>query len=206
MEETYRCTARSLTPAVDTLTGWTNAIMSLAQDGRRTVRIDCEKDRIPAGLLAAFVHALPNLRGKGCQAQLENVSPEGLHAVHAFKLDELAAIDASRFADGTFAETAGALTYADNGLLVIEIDKDAGQNHRLISSPNQNWLQGISCRMVALDLRQLDHINSVLVALFLRINQAAKPAITELRNVNRQVDIQLNQLRINHLLKIRPSK
>ena len=78
----------------------------------------------------------------------------------------------------------------------------AGQNPRMTTPLSYSWLGRVATVKVGVDLAEVAHINSVLVAWLLHLGQAAKPAAFELRNVSPQVAIQLKQLRLNHLLTV----
>ena len=67
---------------------------------------------------------------------------------------------------------------------------------------SHEWVRGLTVSAASIDLSQVDHLNSLLVAWMLQINQGVGQGRCRLINVGRQAVAQLTQLRLNHLLNI----
>lgn len=93
-----------------------------------------------------------------------------------------------------------------DGTAGILVHGPALQNARLSLPGAYAWMRRLAADLLIIDLAELPHINSVLVAWILQIGQAGKPAPLQLHNVNRQVSIQLSQLRLHHLLDVKTSE
>jgi hypothetical protein len=64
------------------------------------------------------------------------------------------------------------------------------------------WAGGISGGAITVDLANIDHINSVMIAWLLQLVQSAKPTPVEVRRAKPGVSTQLKQLRLDHLLRM----
>ena len=91
----------------------------------------------------------------------------------------------------------------EGGTVWIDIDRKAGDDGRLSHAQSHRWMSGIAADAVMIDFGKLEHVNSSIVAWLLLLVQAARPARFELRHVHRQVQAQLTQLRLNHLLTVK---
>jgi hypothetical protein len=90
-----------------------------------------------------------------------------------------------------------------DGAAEIHVQRTALQNARLSLPGAYAWMRRLVSGELVVNLEELPHINSVLVAWILQLSQAAKPAQLTLRKVARQVNIQLMQLRLHHLLSVK---
>lgn len=77
-------------------------------------------------------------------------------------------------------------------------ERRPGFGHQLY----HQWTSGIQAAAIAVDCGRLDHVNSVFIAWLLQMVQAAKPVQVRVRRAKPQVQTQLRQLRLDHLLII----
>lgn len=200
MEHFVRCAFTQIVPATDDVAGWAQAIAAQALTPSTGIDIDCQNGRLPAGLFAGLKQAALDLKMRGGGIRLLNASPTVQAALGVFQVGNAVTVIGHQ-ATGT-AQLPGTLSYAGSGHIAIVIDKQANQDNMNII-PNQQWMQGIACVLVSIDLHEINHVSSIMIAWLLQLANAAKPAATELRGITRQVDIQLSQLRIGQLMSIK---
>jgi anti-anti-sigma regulatory factor len=114
-----------------------------------------------------------------------------------------------RFALGDAARSIGQVgdrpyqvSVAADGSLTLVLLKGIGQHHHMNESASYEWLRGLDASAVVIDMSQMEHLNSLLVAWLLQMNQGAGAGRCRLVHVGRQAVTQLSQLRLNHLLVI----
>ncbi len=86
--------------------------------------------------------------------------------------------------------------------LVIKPKANATTFPNLSSHPGHDWLQGLTAGSITIDLTAVQQINSVVVAWMLRLAQDSAPLRLKLSKVSRQVETQLRQLRLDHILAL----
>ena len=91
---------------------------------------------------------------------------------------------------------------ASDGSVKVRLHKGIGQHAHLNESSSYDWIRGLDASVVEVDLALIEHLNSLLVAWLLQINQGAGAGRCKLMRVGRQAVAQLTQLRLNHLLTI----
>lgn len=94
------------------------------------------------------------------------------------------------------------LAFPAPGTLLVRLGRDAGGHRLLADTVSHDWLRGLLAECVRIDLGDLTHINSLLIAWLIQAGQAGAPGRVELINVHAQAATQLGQLRLTHLLPI----
>ena len=197
MTEPLHCTLAELAPIRHDRAAWNQALIdALARAGTTSLVLDLAgADRIDAGLLASLGPVEQDVLRRGGSLRISVPDVETRQLLRLANLERLL-VDASGVCDLSCL-----VAYTDKEV-TITIQRNAGLNQNMATPLSYAWLGHVTTPKVGVDLTEVLHINSVLVAWLLQLGQAAKPATFELRNVNRQVAIQLNQLRLNHLLAI----
>ena len=170
--------------------------VALALGGEVLVRLDgCE--RLPVDVLEVLLTLATAHRGR---IRLRGASATVARAV--------AVADAGAFlvVDGGQRPIAGdrpfTLLFPAPGVLRLRLEREAGNHRQLSDAISYDWLRGILADRLCLDLVELIHINSLLIAWLIQANQAIAPGKVELTNVHAQAATQLAQLRLTHLLPI----
>lgn len=94
------------------------------------------------------------------------------------------------------------ITFPGPGILGLRLAREAGSHRMLADAISHDWLCGVQADRLRLDLSELTHINSLLIAWLIQVGQAIAPGKVELVNVHPQATTQLGQLRLTHLLPI----
>lgn len=94
------------------------------------------------------------------------------------------------------------LAFPVPGILQVRLDRDACAHRLLADTISHDWLRGLRADRLRIDLGELTHINSLLIAWLIQVGQASAPGKAELINVHVQAVAQLGQLRLTHLLPI----
>lgn len=197
MPEPIRCTIAELNPPRRDRAAWNQVLIgALARGSSTSLVLDIGGSaRIDAGLLACLGVVEQDVLRRGGSLRVDAPTFETRQLLRLANLERLL-VDPT----GVF-DLSCQVIYGDTEISVI-IHRNAGQNPRMTTPQSYGWISSVATEKVAVDLAEVQHINSVLVAWLLQLGQAAKPASFELRNVSRQVAIQLNQLRLNHLLTV----
>lgn len=197
MSEPLRCTLASLAPARRDRSAWNQALIgALTQAATTSLTIDLrDATRVDGGFLACLGPVEQDVLRRGGSLRIDAPDLELRQLVRLANLERLL-IDPSGVCDLSCQ-----VAYGDQEV-AIAIQRTAGQNPRMTTPLSYAWLGRVATARVTVDLSEVQHINSVLVAWLLQLGQAAKPAAFELHHVSRQVAIQLNQLRLNHLLTV----
>jgi hypothetical protein len=203
MPNVERYAFTQVTPATDNAAGWARALANLAKPSCTLIEVDCQNGRLPAGLFAGLNLAASELQERKCSIRLINASAAAQAALRVFGASELVSVSGQNPQIPPHLRIPGTIRYDGAGQIVITVEKNANQDSSLKSTPDQQWIQGLACVLLSIDLHDVGHVSSNLVAWLLQLAQAAKPAATEVRGVSRQVSIQLSQLRLNHLMGIK---
>lgn len=91
---------------------------------------------------------------------------------------------------------------SEDGTVQVVLHKGIGQHPHMNEAASHEWVRGLDATAVVVDLGQIEHLNSLLVAWLLQLNQGAGVGRCRLVQVGRQAVAQLTQLRLNHLLAI----
>lgn len=94
------------------------------------------------------------------------------------------------------------IIFTGPGIVGLRLVREAGSHRLLADAVSHDWLRGIRIERLSLDLGELTHINSLLIAWLIQVGQAVAPGRVELANVHPQAATQLAQLRLTHLLPI----
>lgn len=197
MSEPLRCSLTEATPARRDRAGWNQALIAIMTRGG-AVGLVLELrgvDRLDSGFLASLGPVEQDVQRRGGSLRLDAPEVEQRQLIRLVGLERL-------LTDSSGAGDLSCQAVCTDQEVVITIQRNAGQNSRLTMPLSYAWLERVATSMVGVDLSEVVHVNSVLVAWLLQLGQAAKPATFELRNVSRQVAIQLKQLRLNHLLTV----
>lgn len=191
-------TITSITLA-DLLVGDVRARLSGLLSPQATVAIVCNGvQRLPISMLALALEVAASSPGL---LRLEGLS--------AFTLKALQVIDPQRrlvVDDPTRVVQVGDRPYQvsvhADGRIQLLLQKGIGQHAHMTESASYEWIRGVDATAVILDLSQIEHLNSLLVAWLLQLNQGAGAGRCRLVQVGRQAVAQLSQLRLNHLLVV----
>lgn len=199
MDQTPRCRAASIAPLRRTRAGWNQALLAAAAaTGHRMVLDLDDGSRLDCGLIASLGPVEQELLRRGGSLRLHAPDP-GLRTLVALAgLQRLLPSEG-----GAPLELSCAVVFTDDELRVT-VQHGIGLNPRLSTPAGHDWMARVAARRVIVDLAELSHVNSVIVAWLLQLAQVAKPADLALANVSRQVGIQFNQLRLNHVLQVLP--
>lgn len=94
------------------------------------------------------------------------------------------------------------ITFPSSGSICLRLGREAGSHRLLADAISHDWLRGLLADRLRIDLGELTHINSLLIAWLIQVSQAIAPGRVELANVHVQAATQLGQLRLTHLLPI----
>lgn len=164
-----------------------------------TVVVDCDSvARLPVGVLAAAQEAAAASNGF---LRLQGLSTTARLALLVVDPDRrLAVDDPARLPH--VGERPFQVTITVDGNVAVRLLKGIGQHVHLSESASYDWIRGLDANVVEVDLSQIEHLNSLLVAWLLQLNAGAGPGRCKLVRVGRQAVAQLSQLRLNHLLTI----
>jgi hypothetical protein len=183
----------------DLMVGDVRAALARLLSPSATVAISCAGvARLPVAVVAI---ALELAAATGGFLRLEGLSAQTLQALHVIDPERRLAVD-----DATRVTLVGERPYqvraGVDGSLHLLLGKGIGQHPHMTEAASHEWIRGIEATSVMLDLAQIEHLNSLLVAWLLQLNQGAGPGRCRLVQVGRQAAAQLSQLRLNHLLVI----
>lgn len=165
-----------------------------------TVVVVCEGvPRLPVGILAAAKEAAAANNGF---LRLEGLSASARLALQVVDSERRLAVDDPARQPQVVGERPFQVTITTEGSVLVRLLKGIGQHVHLSESGSYDWIRGLDANVVEVDLSQIEHLNSLLVAWLLQINQGAGVGRCKLIRVGRQAVAQLTQLRLNHLLTI----
>lgn len=199
MTDASQFTYADLRPGVPSRAAWNQVLVDhIVRSGHLVVDINATT-RIDAGFIAALGPAEQERLRHGGSLRLQVAADDQRTLLRLSGHDRLLIATAGSMAQDLSCQ----VTCTENDV-TIRVQTAALQNERLALPPSYSWIRSLDVPRLVIDLENLPHINSVLVAWILQLAQAAKPAVINLRNVNRQVNIQLTQLRLHHLLALDP--
>jgi hypothetical protein len=191
-------TITSITLA-DLLAGDVRARLTSLLTPQGTVAISChEVPRLPVGMLAVALNVAATTSGF---LRLEGLSAYALKALQVIDPDRrLAVDDVTRVAH--VGERPYQVSLTPDGRLQLLLNKGLGQHAHMTEASSYEWIRGLDATTVIIDFTHVEHLNSLLVAWLLQLNQGAGPGRCRLVQVGRQAVAQLRQLRLNHLLVV----
>jgi anti-anti-sigma regulatory factor len=197
MADVPRCTYAEMAPGQATRAAWNQVLVEYQPVSQPlTIALDGVKT-LSSGFLAALAPAENERLRQGGGLRLEASEDELRLLIRLVGQERLLnAIPNSMSMD------LSCQVQSNDEEIVISVQATALQNGRLVLPGSYSWMRRLVTQRIVVDLGQLPHINSVLVAWILQIGQAAKPATLTLVNVSRQVNIQLTQLRLHHLMTV----
>ncbi len=186
-------------PLAELLSGDCRARLAQVMSPRVTVVVSCEETtRLPVAVVAA---ALEATTASGGFLRFEGVSVVARLALQVADPDHLLAVSevvrAAHVGDRPFQVRLG----LDGGMHVLLL-KGIGQHPHMNEAAAYEWVRGLDATAVVVDMAHIEHLNSLLVAWLLQINQGVGAGRCRLLHVGRQAEAQLSQLRLNHLLSI----
>jgi len=200
MNQPHRCHSAAIVPIRRTRAGWNQALLAAAADAGNQLVLDLdEAGRFDAGLIACLSLVEQELLRRGGWLRLEVNDPAVRALIALAGLQRLMPA-----AGGSPLELSCAAVFGDDELR-LTVQHGLGLNPRLATLSSHDWMSRLAVSRATVDMAELTHVNSIIVAWLLQLAQAAKPAELVLVNVNRQVAIQFNQLRLNHVLQVQPS-
>lgn len=166
---------------------------------RATVVVSCgDAVRLPVRVLAVALETTAAMAGL---LRFEGLTAVTRLALHVVDPDRRLAVSetarASHVGDRPFH-----VGLTDDGNVHIVLIKGIGQHHHMNEAASYEWVRGLDATAVLVDMSNIEHLNSLLVAWLLQINQGAGVGRCRLLKVGRQAQAQLSQLRLNHLLAI----
>ena len=199
MNQPNRCQLATIAPVRRTRAAWNQALLVAASSSDQRLLLDLESaGRLDAGLVACLALVEQELLRRGGSLRVHATDPTLRTLIALAGLQRLLPTDG-----GAPLELSCAAVFGDEDLTVT-VQHDIGLNPRLSLPASHGWIGRVTLRRATIDLGELSHVNSVIVAWLLQLAQSAKPAELVLVNVNRQVAIQFNQLRLNHILQVQP--
>lgn len=199
MSETRTFAYSDLCPGVPSRAAWNQALVEQSARSSHIV-IACDAaTRVDAGFIAALGPAEQERVRHGGSLRIEATTDDQRTLLRLSGHDRLLIAVA-----GSMAQDLSCQVTCHEQEIVVRVQASALQNERLALPATYSWIRCLNVEALVIDLEHLPHINSVLVAWVLQLAQAAKPATVRLKNVNRQVNIQLTQLRLHHLLSLDP--
>ena len=165
-----------------------------------TVAISCnDVPRLPVTVLAIALELATTTTGGFLR--FEGLSASALQALQALDPERRLAVgDATRIAQ--VGERPYQVRAKVDGRLHLLLSRGIGQHPHMTDSASYEWIRGVDATAVEIDLVHIEHLNSLLVAWLLQLNQGAGAGRCRLVHVGRQAVAQLTQLRLNHLLVI----
>ncbi len=183
----------------DLSSGDTRARLATLLTPQSTVVVVCDGvARLPVGIVAAVQAAAAASNGI---VRLEGLSAPARLALQVVDPDRRLAVD-DPARQVPVGERPFQVTITLDGKVQVHLLKGIGQHVHLNEHSSHEWIRGLDAKMVEVDLSQIEHLNSLLVAWLLQLNQGAGAGRCRLTHVGRQAVAQLTQLRLNHLLTI----
>ena len=191
-------TATSITLA-ELANGDARARLLALMSPRASVLVSChDVARLPVGVLAS---ALEATAASGGFLRFEGLTPQTRLALQVIDPERRLAVDeAQRLPQVGERPFHARITIAGN--VAIHLGKGIGQHPHMNETASHEWIRGLEATLVEVDLGNIEHLNSLLVAWLLQLNQGAGSGRCRLIQVGRQAVAQLTQLRLNHLLTI----
>jgi hypothetical protein len=184
----------------DLLRGDVRARLTELLSPEATVVIVCqEADRLPTTLLAAALTVMASSQG---YLRFEGLSTLAQVAISLIDVNRRLAVTTPARAAQPVGDRPFQVSIAENGQMTIVLVKNIGQHPYMNETWSHEWVRALEVPKVSIDLSQVEHLNSSLVAWMLQVNQGVGAGRCELKNVGRQAVAQLTQLRLNHLLSI----
>jgi anti-anti-sigma regulatory factor len=166
---------------------------------RSTVVLSCgDVPRLPVRVLAL---ALEITAATGGFLRLEGLTPTTRLALQMVDPDHRLAVDET-IRTAQVGEHPYQVRLSEDGTVLVLLHKGIGQHPHMNEAASHEWVRGLDASAVVVDLVQIEHLNSLLVAWLLQLNQGAGVGRCRLVQVGRQAVAQLTQLRLNHLLTI----
>jgi anti-anti-sigma regulatory factor len=158
-----------------------------------------ESARLPVVVVHAALEATTATSGF---LRFEGLSAHARLALQVVDPDRRFALGDAARSIGQVGDRPYQVSVAADGSLTLVLLKGIGQHHHMNESASYEWLRGLDASAVVIDMSQMEHLNSLLVAWLLQMNQGAGAGRCRLVHVGRQAVTQLSQLRLNHLLVI----
>jgi anti-anti-sigma regulatory factor len=177
------------------------AKLTRALTAKAKVVVTCRaEDRLPTNFLATVLAVATATQGF---LRFDGLSTLAQTALGILDPDRRIAVSGSTIRSASsVGDRPFQVSIAADGQLSILLIKGVGQHLHMNETISHEWIRGLEVSAVNIDLSQVDHLNSLLVAWLLQINQGAGKDRCRLINVGRQAVAQLTQLRLNHLLNI----
>ena len=174
--------------------------LQTALASRATVVVPCAEDaRLPVTVLFAALETTAMTSGF---LRFEGLSANARLALQAVDPDRRLAVGDAARTIGQMGDRPYQVRLAADGSVTLLLLKGIGQHHHMNETAAYEWIRGLEASAVVVDMSQIEHLNSLLVAWLLQINQGAGVGRCRLVQVGRQAVTQLSQLRLNHLLVI----
>ena len=174
--------------------------LQTALASRATVVVPCAEDaRLPVTVLFAALETTAMTSGF---LRFEGLSANARLALQAVDPDRRLAVGDAARTIGQMGDRPYQVRLAADGSVTLLLLKGIGQHHHMNETAAYEWIRGLDASAVVVDMSQIEHLNSLLVAWLLQINQGAGSGRCRLVQVGRQAVTQLSQLRLNHLLVI----
>jgi hypothetical protein len=171
-------------------------LLAAAAAGTR-LRIDCAAAaRVPA----SFLHAALAAAAAGAAPILDGLHPAARQAVEV--IDRAGLLEAGPPPRAPAQGIARPFEVHLGGdrleVRVLPLARGATRAEHLA----HEWMRGVSCAELAIDLGAIEHLDSLLVAWLLQLCAGAAPAKVSLMRLSAQAATQLRQLRLDHVLGI----
>lgn len=201
MSDPVRCTPSAIAPARRTRGGWNQALLGAASAASPHLVLDLTgPDRVETALLACLAPVEQDLLRRNGSLRVDALDRELRTALWLGGMGRLLLNTGANPGDLSCS-----VVYSDDEVR-IAIHRSAPANPHLNAPISHMWLGRVQAKRVVVDMADIGHVNSVMVAWLLQIGQMARPGETALVNVSRQASIQLNQLRLNHLLQVQTAE
>ena len=166
---------------------------------KAAVTVSCSgHERLPVAFLAIAVQSTAAKQGF---LRLDGLTNVGRNAVSVVDPTGVLAVgESGRVAKS--GERPFNVTIDATGQLIIRAQAGICQHPRLSEPVSYDWVRGLVATKVTVNLTEVEHLSSLLVAWLLQIGQAVTPLRINLIKVSRQATTQLSQLRLNHLLTV----
>ncbi len=165
-----------------------------------TVVVTCQADdRLPTTFIAQALAVATASQG---YLRFDGLSSLAQAAIAVIDPDRRFAVTGATRAIAPVGDRPFQVSIAADGHVNILLLKGIGQHPHMSDTMSHEWVRGLTVLAASIDLSQVDHLNSLLVAWMLQINQGVGQGRCRLINVGRQAVAQLTQLRLNHLLNI----
>jgi hypothetical protein len=174
-----------------------SARLQAAAAARARLHVDCAA---AARLPAAFIGAALAAGAGGAVLCLDGLAPAALKAVEAIDRAGVLAVGAPGRAAALAVPPLFSVDIRGDQLELRVLAPARGAASAAMLA--HDWLRGVSCSRLDIDLGAIEHLDSLLVAWLLQLSQAAAPAKVLLLHVSAQAATQLRQLRLNHLMAI----